>query len=47
MKRALFILVLMTNYTFAQSVKIDSLVAIIVIANVFSGYTNGVNGIIS
>ena len=47
MKRALFILVLTTNYTFAQSVKIDSLVAIIVNANVVSGYTKGINGIIS
>ncbi len=46
MKRVLFILVLMTNYTFGQSVKIDFFVTIIENANVVSGYTKGINGII-
>ncbi len=45
--KILFILVLATNYSFAQSSKIDSLVTIIVNANVVSGYTKGINGIIS
>lgn len=40
-------MVLISNYTFAQSSKIDSLVDIIVKANVVSGYTKGINGVIS
>lgn len=47
MKVILLVLVLVTNYSFAQSSKIDSLVSIIVNANVVSGYTKGINGIIS
>lgn len=47
MKLILFVLVLVTNYSFAQPSKIDSLVAIIVEANVVSGYTKGINVIIS
>ncbi|MCP9756816.1 hypothetical protein EGI26_16750 [Lacihabitans sp. CCS-44] len=47
MKAILLVLVLVTNYSFAQSSKIDSLVAIIEHANVVSGYTKGINGIIS
>jgi hypothetical protein len=47
MKGILLILILTTNCTFSQSAKIDSLVSIIVNANVVSGYTKGINGIIS
>ncbi|HLO43601.1 MAG TPA: hypothetical protein VK175_04655 [Leadbetterella sp.] len=47
MKGILLILILTTNCTFSQSPKIDSLVSIIVNANVVSGYTKGINGIIS
>lgn len=47
MREILLILLLTTNYTLAQSNTVDSLVAIIVNANVVSGYTKGINGIIS
>jgi hypothetical protein len=47
MKKIIVLLFFMVNYSFAQSSKIDSLVAIIVDANVVSGYTKGINGIVS
>ncbi len=47
MIKILLALVLISNYTLAQSSKIDSLVAIIVKGNVVSGYTKGINGIVS
>jgi hypothetical protein len=47
MKKIIVLLFFVVNYSFAQSSKIDSLVAIIVDANVISGYTKGINGIVS
>lgn len=47
MKKIILLLFFVANYSFAQSSTIDSLVAIIVDANVVSGYTKGINGIIS
>jgi hypothetical protein len=47
MKKNLLVLILITNCVIAQSAKIDSLVNIIVNANVVSAYTKGINGIIS
>lgn len=47
MKAILLVLVLVTNYSFAQYSKIDSLVTILENVNVVSGYTKGINGIIS